>query len=375
MSLFQPRRLALSLALALLSPPMAFARPALPLARDAPPTAEKTVSADVSAADLHAVVAMLGRQAAVTVLVRDGDQPYKPVYVHLDGASLSKALQTVAVCAGAQVTRNGDGVYVFSPLLTSPPLPRAVPETPAVGYRWHTLVLQHAVPSDILALMHWNTAAAPPSALPTGVHRIFALQSTTSLLVEATDEGFATVAQLVKILDIAPRSVGFQMELVAVPAARAALYAPDMPASWLLPLLLAGESRMISIPTETVTDGHSTFVSADVPVITLPASRFRLVRVGPRPGRHGLSALYAFRLTPRINADGTITLGLEFATTAPLAMRSSTPRTLRAGELVVYDVTGPSQTVGQRLFLFLLPTIMGEIEAARDGDGSVTVTP
>ena len=372
MSLLRTCRPVASLALVLLWPAAAFAQAALPPApRDTPPIAEKTVSLEVSRGDLRAVIAMLGRQAAVRVLVCGGDQPYKPVYVHLDGASLSKALQAIALCAGAQVTRNGDGVYVFSPLSTSPPLPGAVPEIPAVGYRWHTLVLQHAVPSDILALMHWNKAALPP-----GVLRIFALQSSNSLLVEATEEGFATVAKIVKTVDIAPRSVQFHMELVAVPESRARLYAPDMPASQLLPLLLAGESRAASIPAETVMNGQTTSFFVDSPVSPAPASSFRLTQVGPMPDGYDLSTHRQFRLTPRINADDTITLVLAFATTAPLSsMQAGTPRTLRAGALVVYDVTGLIQINGERLFLFLSPIIISESGATHDDGDSVTVTP
>jgi len=97
--------------------------------------AGKTVSIDVAAGDLHAVVSMLERQVNVEASVRDGDKPFKPVYVHLDGASLPKALRTIAQSAGAKVTKNEDGVYVFepesapadgggasSPPLSSPPL-------------------------------------------------------------------------------------------------------------------------------------------------------------------------------------------------------------------------------------------------------------
>ena len=74
MSFPRTRRLAASLALVLLWPVAAIAQPDLPPApQDTPPMTEKTVSLDVSQGDLHAVVAMLGRQAAVRVLVRDSD--------------------------------------------------------------------------------------------------------------------------------------------------------------------------------------------------------------------------------------------------------------------------------------------------------------
>ena len=90
-------------------------------------TSEKTVSLDVTAGDLYAVIAMLERQAGIEASVQSGDKPYKPVSVHLDGVSLSKALRTIAWSAGAKVTKNEDGVYVFSPSPGSaqPPTPQA----------------------------------------------------------------------------------------------------------------------------------------------------------------------------------------------------------------------------------------------------------
>ncbi len=86
-----------------------------PPVRDMPPTAGRTISLDVTAGDLRAVVAMLERQVGIKALV-PGGQTYKPVYVHLVSASLPKALAAIARSAGAQVTKNADGVYVFSPL-------------------------------------------------------------------------------------------------------------------------------------------------------------------------------------------------------------------------------------------------------------------
>ena len=140
----------------------------------------KTVSIDVAAGDLHAVVSMLERQVNVEASVRDGDKPYKPVYVHLDGASLPKALRTIAQSAGAKVTKNEDGVYVFEPGsgegsgdvpgVTPSPAPAVQPPAapappmdnrpesryPPGSLHWQSIVLQHAVPSDILKMMHWD---------------------------------------------------------------------------------------------------------------------------------------------------------------------------------------------------------------------------
>jgi hypothetical protein len=77
---------------------------------------ERKFSLDASASDLRALVTMLGHQADVKTLVQDSDSAYKPVYVHLNAASLPEALGAVARSAGAQIIRDESGVYVFSPL-------------------------------------------------------------------------------------------------------------------------------------------------------------------------------------------------------------------------------------------------------------------
>ncbi len=270
-------------------------------------------------------------------------------------------------------------LILLAPVSASAQTAAPPPAASAAGYHWRTLALRHAVPSDILALIHWDGPAPSPPALPDGVRRVFALRSTNSLLVEATDEGFATVASLVNLLDRAPRQVKFHMALVAVPAARGDLYRPDMSASELLSLLLAGESSVISVPTETVTEGTTAAVSVGVPVIA-PVGRFRLAQAGSMGDGYGPSARCEFRLTPLINADGTVTLSLMAA-----SMEAAPPRTLRAGELAAYDVTGATQVNseridGRRLFLFLSPTIIADTEDARDAGQpvngqSVPVTP
>lgn len=93
-------------------------RPVLPLLplRETSPAAGQTISMDVFNADLRAVVAMLGRQTQLKASVQNSDSAYKPVDVHLNGASLSEVLGAIARSAGAQIIRDEHGVYVFSPL-------------------------------------------------------------------------------------------------------------------------------------------------------------------------------------------------------------------------------------------------------------------
>ena len=102
------------------------------LAQSAPDTG-KTVSLDVAASDLHTVVTMLERQADVEALVRDGDTPFKPVNVHLKDAGLAKAMRTIAFSAGAKVSVNSDGIYVFEPEDGGASLPEASSASPTAS--------------------------------------------------------------------------------------------------------------------------------------------------------------------------------------------------------------------------------------------------
>jgi len=75
--------------------------------------APKTVSIDVAGVKLQTVVNMLGRQTGIEAVVREGDKPFSLVNINLNGATLAQALRVIALSAGAVVTRNEDGVYVF----------------------------------------------------------------------------------------------------------------------------------------------------------------------------------------------------------------------------------------------------------------------
>lgn len=145
------------------------------LAQGAPDASGKTVSIDVAGSDLHTVVNMLEHQADVEALVRDGDTPFKLVNVHLKDAGLAKAMRTIASSARAKVSINADGIYVFEPEDGSGvSLPEAsshqfsstmqyadvnsdAPHHYAPGeLQYRSIILQHAVPADILRLMRWD---------------------------------------------------------------------------------------------------------------------------------------------------------------------------------------------------------------------------
>ena len=141
------------------------------LAQSAPNGAGRTVSLDVAGSDLHTVVNMLEHRTGIEAMVRDGDTPFRLVNVHLNDADLGKALRTIAFSAGARVSINPDGIYVFEPESRSSentPAPSApspmqytdgsdAPHHYAPGeLQYRSIVLQHAVPTEILKLMHWD---------------------------------------------------------------------------------------------------------------------------------------------------------------------------------------------------------------------------
>jgi len=520
--------------------------PASP-ARSAADLSGKTVSLDVAAGDLHSVVLTLERQVGVEALVQDGDKPYKPVYVHLDEAALPKALRTIALSAGARVSVNADGVYVFEPLsaapavdspavepqwkvnlggnvpVASPAAPvyeNAAPSSPEAAFppnslHYNTIVLQHAVPSDILKLMGWDrdyvelepfkpldlpnarpvlSATSPgytpggqnfggnyagsyggypsvpigtgnagpaganyaahrsaepnspdqagqfpgggfngggfngggfngnggfngggnnpfqnggtnpfqpqpfqPGAgapgrgaqqggqLPTGVARIFALQSNNSLLIEATPEGYNQVKQIVKILDVAPRQVqikvefvtasvadvdnlGINFDLVPFPGLEVGTqngsstistaatptflqYATGNIVAQLFQTLTRTRGKVVQAPLITTTNNvtASIEVNTQIPFFTTTVVQNGGLNGGTQQGTQAnfLTLQTGLTVTPRINSDDSVTLNLNpqiTDTTGQAAVggipptiqqRVQTLRTVRSGDTMV----------------------------------------
>jgi len=150
-------------------------------------TSGKVVTIDVADADFGTVVAMLQRQANVDVTIRQGDQPFKHVSVHLVDKPLEYALRKIAFSAHASVSRDTDGGYVFEPESSTASSSEMLPAQtrtaslttdadnsastvdenaprhfPPGSLHWQAIVLQHAVPSELLRLMHWDKDVVEP---------------------------------------------------------------------------------------------------------------------------------------------------------------------------------------------------------------------
>lgn len=359
----------------LLSALLALAAPRSSAAPSSPPLSEKIISMDVTAGDLQAVAATLERQAHIQILVIAGPTPFKPVYVHLEDATLPKALRTIANSAGASVSRNVDGVYVFTPIVAVNPAAQAPPED-AAKYHWHSLVLQHAKPGDILTQMHWEgtgDAAAKPE-LPEGVARIFALQSNNSLLISATDEGFQQVKRIVSALDIAPKQVQLKTLFAAIPASQKLTLDLADPLGALLQLQKAN-AMLYQPPLVTANNGEQADIPFEMP---LPRLERNLppwsLLINQATQTNSLEAIPTLRVTARINSDNSVSLMLNSGEPAAANLR-----TVPSDGMTAYDVTGLPHSAGYRVFLFVMPTIIGESNdsAASNANGgsSVTVTP
>lgn len=257
------------------------------------------------------------------------------------------------------------------------------------GLVWHKLVLEHITPGEVIRLMHWVqkdepgkshgnklglpeslTPSTPPSPLPEGVTRIYALASDNSLLVEATPDGFGRIRQIVKNVDIEPRQVQLKVRFVRARIAdveafqhgqgRSVNDASDL----LADLILKGNTVVLSRTTNTVSNVPTTVLfQADV-----------AARGGVVPVRTDVT------VSPRVNSDGTLTLLAVTAVTRIVndpetpgspspqqflnTIRAPHARSLHSGEtLVVGGLIHGRQT---ELLVFITPTLLPQKQAGND---------
>ncbi len=133
----------------------------------------KTVDIDMVSADLPTVINLLQQQTGLEFSIQDTGRPFGKVTVGLNHASLDKALRIIANSANASVSRDADGVYVFrpagefasgagvtdtmlAPAAATPVAAPAAPLPPSARKNWRKLALEHAIPSEVLKIMHWD---------------------------------------------------------------------------------------------------------------------------------------------------------------------------------------------------------------------------
>jgi len=295
---------------------------------------------------------------------------------------------------------------------------------------------------------------AIPDGLPAGVARIFALQSNNSLLVEATPEGYNQIKQIVKILDVAPRQVeikvefvtasvtdvdnlGINFDLVPYPGLEIGTqqgsttiaqgiiptflqYATGNIAAQLYQTLIRTRGKVVQAPLITTTNNvtASITVATQIPFFTNTAvSNGNFGGSSQGSQANFLTLNTGLTITPRINADDSVTMNLTPQITDTTGQASvggipptisqsiNTLRTVRSGDTMVLgglvrkqetasseripllsDIpflgqffrTRNKQTNDQELLIFVTPTIIGESNDSATSNangGGITVSP
>ncbi|MDQ2686796.1 MAG: type II and III secretion system protein [Armatimonadota bacterium] len=129
-------------------------------------SAGRPVDISIVNGDLAMVIKLLQQQTGMEVLLQDAGRPFGKVSVTLTHASPMKALRTIAASANATISKNEDGVYVLraggggNDAADVAPMQAALPADPTPAPLANTslrkIVLQHAKPSDVMKIMHWD---------------------------------------------------------------------------------------------------------------------------------------------------------------------------------------------------------------------------
>lgn len=223
----------------------------------------------------------------------------------------------------------------------------AAPSASAAGAQ--TIVLQHVVPGDIVKMMHWDVA----SKLPAGVTQIVSVPTQNALLVTASSAGLAQVREIARLLDIVPRPV--QIKFALAHASDAMLKASGVQLAYVPTALPSFDPALVQstagspavnllrILTQQGAVTQSVFLkttnNADASI------RFSFGTVQE-----------TFAVTPRINADNSLTLMMHPAFSDGGIERKLNIRCMvDNGDTLVY-VLPPAAPGGDHLLFFATPT-------------------
>ena len=252
--------------------------------------------------------------------------------------------------------------FTLGTFLTALPAPANPPG--AQTAETHELPLNHTTPAALVQQMHWDKN----HDYPDGVTQIRADTKNNALAVVATPAGFASLQELVKLLDFTPRRV--RLQFVLARAVTSDLQASGLHGFSLVPITRLGAantatsgflgmaSGSVAVQLLKTLTRHKTVLQA--PVLTTTNNADAALRVSGSSLPTGWST-FTFAATPRVNSDNSVTLRLH----PSLSKRSvkqeiQTLRTVQSGDMIVLIDLFPQAANAKNgsLVLFVTPKIL-----------------
>lgn len=239
-------------------------------------------------------------------------------------------------------------------LLAAVPTLADTPAAPSVSASMPQLiVLQHLVPGDMVKTQHWDK----PAGLPGGVTQIVSVPLRNALLVTGTPAGLSTVQAIVKILDIEPRRVQIKFALASASET-------DLEASGVT-------FDLVPLSNSGLKQGFLQYASGPAVARYLQTlqSQQAVTEEPDMMGANNVEASVALsvtepavsqkiRVTPRVNADDSVTLDLHAAFSDGAGKREvNTLRTVPSGGTFVIALPPTASSNDGYLLLFVTPTI------------------
>ena len=282
----------------------------------------------------------------------------------------------------------GLSLLLCLPAFAQTPKPTPVPSAaaaPSATYHWHSIVPKHISSADAAAALHWDI---PKATLPAGVERIYIIQSNSSLLLHTTDAGLAEAARLVQTVDLpsaakpAPQ-VGLRVEFATASATDIDNFiafdavSPTVPIKGQpqAPPLKTASGKSVAQLYQTLTrmpgsvvDTPDAVTADDAPAtfsINTQAFRPASRPTGPPPQPEAVLLQASLKITPRINADRTVTLLLTTegytGVGSSVAVNLPAAGTVASGQMLMLAglPLNREKPVGdQELLVFITPTIV-----------------
>lgn len=236
-------------------------------------------------------------------------------------------------------------------------------DTAGAGIKTCDIMLNHATPSDVIALLHWND----PKMRPAGVTSVTANTADNSLHVVATKEGLAQVEDLVSDVDVPVRQILVNVsEVLAAKSEVDAYGIAENPANRkpransdflytangkLVARMLAdltAKGNVIGSPAITTTNNTPA-------ILTFTSTSSNLA--------HPEVSSCTIKISPRANSDSTVTLPITIVQSAGPEQKSqmfTVTRTVPDGQTFVagYAASDSSSAKNKLVLYFVTPHLL-----------------